>query len=262
MKNALFISMFLTACGSTLGGTNSPDTDSAVVDSQPADASTCPAPTPPDPSQPIAYGDIIHGDWAPDPGYVLYSYFIARDSKRYVIPDGGATFSGDHITHSWNLSPVVTRIVPIRVIAAIQIGGNVTIRPGTYFIRPSAYPQVYAITPGGVLHMMSESLGAALFGSDWRNRVIIMPDTFFVNYAIGEAVNPSRHPEGTLVYFARDPAQLYYVTSEGRARPITPAGYCANRFDRQWAVVTDIGYTYGTPITEREAPLADPYYPR
>lgn len=75
-------------------------------------------------------------------------------------------------------------------LAAIQIGGNVTYRPGTRMIKIQSDPKVYAVAPGGILRPVAdESVAASLYGSTWNRQIDDLSDAFFVNYKVGAAVN-------------------------------------------------------------------------
>ena len=74
-------------------------------------------------------------------------------------------------------------------LAAIQIGGNVTYKPGVKMIKINSDPKTYAIGEGGALRWVStESAAIALYGSDWNKKIDDVPDAFFSNYSRGEDI--------------------------------------------------------------------------
>jgi hypothetical protein len=74
-------------------------------------------------------------------------------------------------------------------LAALQIGGNVTYRPGVKMVKITTSPTVYAISKGGVLRpVASEAAASALYGSNWNTQIDDVSDAFFTNYSVGSAV--------------------------------------------------------------------------
>ena len=109
-------------------------------------------------------------------------YYCGADGKRYVFPNQG-------VYASWygNFSAVLT--VSDEELAAMQLGGNVTYRPGTTLVKITTDPKVYAVDRGGVLRWIpSEMLAEELYGSTWRDTVQDVEDIYFSNYAIGTTI--------------------------------------------------------------------------
>ncbi|WKZ29346.1 MAG: hypothetical protein QY323_01290 [Patescibacteria group bacterium] len=110
-------------------------------------------------------------------------YYCGADMKRYV-------FTNDKAYFTWysNFSGVMT--ISDADLASIQIGGNVTYRPGVKMIKIQSDPKVYAISHGGVLRPIgSEAVASALYGSNWNTQIDDISDAFFTNYTVGNAVN-------------------------------------------------------------------------
>ncbi|MBD3251362.1 redoxin family protein [Candidatus Uhrbacteria bacterium] len=106
-------------------------------------------------------------------------YYFNND-KRYVFPN-------DKVFFSWynNFDHVLT--ISDAELAAIQIAGNVTYRPGKRLVKITTDPKVYAISDGNVLRWIpSEALAVELYGTDWATKVHDVPDAFFINYEIGD----------------------------------------------------------------------------
>ena len=172
-------------------------------------------------------------------------YFYANDGKRYVFPNEKTYFSWFN-----DFSSVVT--ITDAELAAIQIGGNVTIRPGTKLVKITTDPKTYAVTNCGTLHWIeSEAIAKALYGDAWATRVVDVPDSFFVNYTIGSSVSTNVHPDGQLITYTGDTNR--YVVMNGQKRMIADdAAFDANHWNMINAVLTDIVYPDGANVTGAE----------
>ena len=176
-------------------------------------------------------------------------YYYAEDGKRYVFPNEKTYFS-------WysDFSSVVT--ITDAELAAIMIGGNVTLRPGTKLVKITTDPKTYAVTGAcAILHWIeSEEIAKSLYGDSWNTRVVDVPDAFFVDYEVGSSVSSAVHPDGQVVYYADAPS-TYYVVEGGVKRMLTAAGITANKIDTSMAVMTDIVYSDGSSVSGYEAGL-------
>lgn len=109
-------------------------------------------------------------------------YYFGPDAKRYVFPT-------EKIYRSWyqDFSNVVT--ISDAELGSIQIGGNVTYRPGVRLVKITTDPRVYAVDRNGTLRWVTtEAVAIALYGQDWAKNVDDIPDAFFTNYTIGEPI--------------------------------------------------------------------------
>ncbi|OIO07578.1 hypothetical protein CO115_05345 [Candidatus Falkowbacteria bacterium CG_4_9_14_3_um_filter_36_9] len=71
-----------------------------------------------------------------------------------------------------------------------DFAGNIQYRPGVYLVKIQTDPKVYAVSNNGVLNWIkTESLAARLYGEKWNLLVDDIPDSFFVNYSIGDQIN-------------------------------------------------------------------------
>jgi len=173
-------------------------------------------------------------------------YFYAADGKRYVFPDEKTYFS-------WFVDFSSVKSITDAELAAITIGGNVTIRPGTKLVKITTDPKTYAVTKCGTLHWIeSESVAKALYGDAWATRVVDVPDSFFVNYTIGSSIPNNVHPDGQLVTYSGDSNK--YVVMGGQKRKIADdAAFNANKWNMVDSVVTTITYADGAAVTGLEA---------
>lgn len=125
----------------------------------------------------IEPGDLIRGE-----SYAAV-YYMSVDGTRYVFPN----FNTYYTWYGNDFSSV--KFLSDADLFSIQIGGNVTYKPGTYMIKINTDPKTYAVEEGGVLrHVSSESVATSLYGSAWNTMIHDMPDGFFTNYTIGDAI--------------------------------------------------------------------------
>jgi len=124
----------------------------------------------------VASGSLIRGE--------TFSavYYMGADGFRYVFPN-----SNTYFTWYDNFDTVVW--ISDSDLATIQIGGNVTYKPGAYMVKIQSDPKTYAVDEGGVLrHVGSESIATSLYGSSWNTMIHDVPDSFFSNYRVGDAI--------------------------------------------------------------------------
>jgi hypothetical protein len=71
----------------------------------------------------------------------------------------------------------------------MTIGGNVTIRPGSYIVKIASDAKLYVVSKGKVLRWLSTpDLAEQLYPGTSAQRIRIVPDAFFTNYYIGQEV--------------------------------------------------------------------------
>ncbi|MCR4311810.1 MAG: cupredoxin domain-containing protein, partial [Candidatus Uhrbacteria bacterium] len=117
-------------------------------------------------------GDIIRGQ------SFSAVYYMGADGFRYVFPNDKAYF-----TWYTDFDDVVW--ITDAELAVIQIGGNVTYKPGSKMIKINTDPKVYYVGHNGDLYSVaSEASAASLFGSNWNQQIHDVPDGFFGNYTI------------------------------------------------------------------------------
>ncbi|MCK4554095.1 hypothetical protein KAU19_03980, partial [Candidatus Parcubacteria bacterium] len=180
-------------------------------------------------------------------------YYLGADDKRYVFPNEQTFFS-------WysDFSAVVT--IPQSELESYPLAANVTIRPGTKLVKITTDPKVYAVESNGTLvHVPDEATAIALYGADWAQRVVDVPDAFFTNYTVSaETVSATAYPEGSLIKTA-DLSTVYYVDASGNARQITTgAAFEANRFKWSDVITTTLAIpTAGTDLAAVESTLID-----
>lgn len=112
-------------------------------------------------------------------------FWYSTNGKRFVIPN-------EDVYRSWYTigedCPTIYQVSDTDL-AAISIGGNVTIRPVSQMIKIRTDPKTYVVTCGGVIHwVQTEALMQQLYGANWASYIIDIPDTFFVDYTVGSPV--------------------------------------------------------------------------
>lgn len=122
-------------------------------------------------------GDLIRGE-----SYsAVYAY--GTDGFRYVFPNDKTYFT-------WYQNFDNVKWLSDANMSTIQIGGNVTYRPGVKMIKINSDPKTYAIGKGGTLkHVTSEAIAIALYGTNWNKMIDDVPDGFFSNYKMGSALD-------------------------------------------------------------------------
>jgi hypothetical protein len=147
-------------------------------------------------SGPLFTGPLFTGTLFKGSGSQVYYY--ATDGKRYVFPLTSVLVSWyGPWDAAQNYKPLVEdasvckNVVEIGddFLASIPIGGNVTIRPGTFTTGIATDPKHYSISKGHVLHWMENAeVATKLYDGSADARYIDTPDAFFVNYLIGASI--------------------------------------------------------------------------
>lgn len=122
-------------------------------------------------------GDLIRGE------SFSAVYYIGEDGMRYVFPNDKAYFT-------WYSDFDDVIVISDAELAKVQIGGNITYKPGVKMVKINTDPKTYAVDAGGTLrHVASESVAISLYGSDWNTKIDDIADGFFPNYTIGDPIN-------------------------------------------------------------------------
>ena len=136
-------------------------------------------------------GDLIRGE------SFSAVYYMGADGFRYVFPNDKTYFT-------WYENFDDVKWISDSDLATIQIGGNVTYKPGVQMIKITSDPSTYAVASGGVLrHVGSEAVAVELYGSTWNKKIDDVPDGFFTNYTVGDVLeegdsyNPAMEKDGT-----------------------------------------------------------------
>ena len=175
------------------------------------------------------------------------SVYYLKGGKRYVFPNEATYFSW---YSDWN----AVKTVPQDELYAYPLGGNVTLRAGTKLVKITTNPTVYAVEPNGTLRsIVSEANAIALYGPNWAQNVVDVPDAFFTNYTTGAPLTAGVYPVGTVLN-AQGTQDLYYWDGTSYRKFATEAAFLANGFSFNQVVTTAKAITTaGTAITAAEA---------
>ncbi|MBI4433292.1 S8 family serine peptidase [Candidatus Uhrbacteria bacterium] len=194
---------------------------------------------------PIGPGSLLRGS-------ASTVYLVASDGKRYVFPDA-QTF------RSWYADAHAVQRVGDVVLAAFPLGGLVSVRPGTFLAKITTDPKVYAIEPGGALRWIpDEAIALAIYGQNWSQRVVDIPDAFFPIYHIAEALPPNTIPDRTLL--EEEQTGERYLVDRGQRHHLTSMlALLKNGLQLRDVVrVPRVTLPDGAPIVDRELALASP----
>lgn len=124
----------------------------------------------------IQAGDLIRGE------SFSAVYYMGADGFRYVFPN-------QKTYDTWYSNFDGIKFISDSDLAKIQIGGNVTYRPGVRMVKIDTDPSTYAVTKNGTLrHVTTEAIATALYGSAWNTMIDDVPDGFFTNYTVGDPI--------------------------------------------------------------------------
>lgn len=124
-------------------------------------------------------GDLIRGE--------TYSavYYYGADGLRYVFPNDKTYFT-------WYDDFSAVKQLSDATLATIQIGGNVTYKPGVKMVKITSDPTVYVVSQHATLRAIeSESVAQELYGTNWNQQIDDVPDGFFGNYESGGSIEVS-----------------------------------------------------------------------
>jgi len=184
-------------------------------------------------------------------------YYYGFDGTRYTFPNektytswfmtsaGGADFSG------------VTTMSDSAV-AEITLGGNVVMRPGTYWIKITSDNKVYAVARDGKIHWLeSEAVASGFAGADWNKRINDVPDVFFTDYTVGASLMTSTAYEGMMYTMGGDT----YIVWDGKTHLVSAAGMSANKLKSTFVMdgsgIDDSALAAGSDITAKSSSLSD-----
>ena len=182
------------------------------------------------------------------------SVYYVNDNKRYAFPD-------EKTYYSWYADFSSVENVSQNTLSSYQLGGNITMRPGTNLIKIISDPKVYAVEPGGILRWVdSEATAKNLYGNNWASKVVDVLTTAFPDYNAGTATSnaltsASKHPVGALIQYAGS-GDIYYVTVGGAKRLFSNwSAFSNNGLRTEFVIQTDITYTDGSSIAGLETAL-------
>jgi len=103
--------------------------------------------------------------------------------------DGRYTFPYEEVYLSWYDNFNTVELVTDEVIAALIVGGVITMPPGS-LVKVTTSPRVYAVDENAVIHWIEDQATAQrLFGVNWATKVHDIPNVFFSSYTLGDSLN-------------------------------------------------------------------------
>lgn len=117
-------------------------------------------------------GDLVRGET------LTSVYYYGEDGMRYVFPN-------EEIYFTWYPDFKSVKWISDADLSKIQIGGNVTYKPGSKLIKLASDPRLYVVGKNGALRtIVSETIAKELYGEMWNKQIQTLSDSFFKNYHI------------------------------------------------------------------------------
>jgi plastocyanin len=125
----------------------------------------------------VALADLESGDLIRSTSLPAV-YYYGKDGFRYVFPNDKTYFT-------WYSDFNSVKWISDADMGKLQIGGNITYKPGVKMIKINSRNETYAVGENGDLHWVtSEAVAISLYGSSWNRNIDDVPDGFFSNYNI------------------------------------------------------------------------------
>ena len=194
-------------------------------------------------------GDLVRGTTLPA------VYYYGRDGLRYVFPNDKTYFT-------WYTDFSGVKILSDADLSSLQLGGNVTYKPGSRMVKINSDPKTYAVGKNGELHWVpTEAIAIALYGSTWNKMIDDVPDAFFRNYVKSSDIelatdfNPANEKAGVRdinddrglkapVYI--DISNMAFVPSNITISPNTAVRFVNKDSTKHSATANDLSWGTGT----------------
>lgn len=182
----------------------------------------------------------------------LSTVYYYKGGKRYVFPQQNTYMS-------WYTDFNGVKTISQSELESYPLGANVTMRPGTYLVKITTNPTVYAVESGAKLRsIVSEANASSLFGANWAKKVVDVSDAFFTNYTITTPLTAGVYPAGSLVKGTS--ADVYYFDGTNFRKFASEAAFYANKFNFNFVQTAPAAMTMtplGSDITGLESGLTD-----
>jgi len=133
-------------------------------------------------------------------------YSVACDDTLLKFPN-------EQIFKSWWPNFENVSYINSSFLTSHETSGNVTVRPGTYLVKQTTSPEVYAVESYGLLRLIpDETTASTLFGLNWNQKVLDLSETLFSDYTIGDELTLDYYPAGTIGYLST--GQVVYLDSD------------------------------------------------
>lgn len=191
----------------------------------------------------LSNGDLIKGS--------LSTVYYFYDDERWTFPNEKSFF-----TWYSDFSDVMT--VSDTQLASYPLAGNIVIRPGTWMVKVDTDPKTYVVTRGGEIRWVeTEEVAVDLYGEDWNQMIVDVPDVFFTDYDEGTSMMTAELVDGMQVM---DGSTVYLIW-DGEKSVVTSAGQTANRLMSKFQIsdssVALADYTTGDSTTGEVPALSD-----
>ncbi|HBU27859.1 TPA: hypothetical protein DEB00_01960 [Candidatus Uhrbacteria bacterium] len=181
-------------------------------------------------------------------------YYVDVQGERHAFPD-------EQVYFSWYRDFSDVQVISEAEMASLPLKRNIVYRPGTYWIKIQSLPKVYAVSQGGEIRWIeSEQVAQQLTGTNqWQSRVRDVPDTFFLNYHVGDPITMGNVSEGYngLMYSQENEPWMVW---NGDKHALTAAAITANALRQELSVWTNAirpTRATGQAITGRRADVMD-----
>lgn len=195
----------------------------------------------------LSFGDLIRTESQSQ------VYYYGKDGKRHG-------FASKLIFDSYYKDFSKVKTVSDDDIASIPLGSNVKVRPGTWLIKITSDPKVYAVGQNGMLHwVQTEEIAEKLYGVNWNKKIIDISVAFFGDYQIGEPITQAQHADGTLIRYEND-LNTRYVIDGGKKREIVGTQvFEGSNFQDTFVhtITSEVGYEFGPKYEAIEDKFAD-----
>jgi len=197
----------------------------------------------------VQSGDLVRGQ------SFSAVYYVGKDGFRYVFPNDKTYFT-------WYSNFNTVKFITDADLAKMQIGGNVTYKPGVKMLKINSDPKTYAVSSGGTLRWVtSEAIAVSLYGANWNTKIDDVPDAFFSNYKKGPDLtqagdfNVSAEQEGATDINddknLKAPTYVDIVDNQFSATTVTISAGTAVRWtnkgaSKHTATATDLSWGTGT----------------
>ena len=200
-------------------------------------------------------------------GWPDYTYFYFgnydHQIRRFVVPRSNASYTYDVFSSWYNNESEVIDVLPDDI-KNYSIAGNAGVRPGTYLVKIQSDPKIYVVYVNNVLKYVGTeanyTLIEKLYGPNWRDRLLTIPDAFFVSYSIGlDWPDETKQPPGTLIQYVNS-SDVYLLTENAAGniskRKFVNNGFAANNYKAEY-IVTNVDrsrfiYPDGPVISAKE----------
>lgn len=106
-------------------------------------------------------------------------YYVGGDGYRHPFPNPKVFFT-------WFCDFSSVQTISATQMASMQLGKNVTYRPGSVPVKFTTVSRVYVVEKNGLLRWITTAeIGAQLYGADWTTKIEDINDAFFTNYTFG-----------------------------------------------------------------------------